>query len=180
MKNLKYNLHFNQKTIFMAKKYLKDAAARARASRKNQSLCASLLEQKNTEPEPEIDPSLDWECGYTGGVGVEEESDSDSDYEPDSESEWSDDESLLEYEGDELEENLRQQRELMEDIQVLSGSHPSGYEEITVPKLRKEWTKVEGNRGLGYSGHSKRTQRRRAKEARDRARVSRLHTPLYQ
>jgi hypothetical protein len=103
----------------------------------------------------------DWDYGYTDGVEFDG---SDSDYEPetdsdlDSDSNWSDNESLAEYEGDELEENLHQRQELIEEILALEV--PTKYDQIATQKSVKEWAKAEENQALGYLGHSKHTQHR--------------------
>ncbi|KAG2342389.1 hypothetical protein BDR05DRAFT_1001010 [Suillus weaverae] len=104
-------------------------------------------------------------CGYLGGVNADY-SGSDSEYEPDtSESEWSDDESLCEFWGDDLEENLAALRAKAESLH----GHPMP----TVPMFEKktvaEWEKAEWNRALGYNGHSGQTKRRHDKAARELA-----------
>jgi hypothetical protein len=96
------------------------------------------------------------DCGYTGGINFHQ---SDDEYEPDSPSgsEWSDDESLWELEGGDLEENLKELR-----AEAL-------LDKLSQPKSSVVWKKAEQNRSLGYNGLSGRTQRRRDKMARDRA-----------
>ncbi|KAG1813639.1 uncharacterized protein BJ212DRAFT_1301019 [Suillus subaureus] len=89
------------------------------------------------------------DCGYLGGVNADY-SGSDLEYEPDtSESEWSDDESLCEFGGDDLEENLAALRAKAESLH----DHP-----MAVPMFEKktavEWEKAEWNRALAYNGHS--------------------------
>jgi hypothetical protein len=106
----------------MALKHKKAATARARAGR-------AAARQKNLpsrpsspEPLPKIDSTFpldpepieifadsESDCGYTGGVNYHD-FDSDSDeYEPGTDKDWSDsDDSLVEFEGDELENNLRE------------------------------------------------------------------------
>jgi hypothetical protein len=110
----------------MTKKHKQLAAARARTARwKNRPLAviacptgaqppspllahsADIPEALGTEFSP-IDLDLDClsDCGYTGCIDFHQ---SDDEYEPDSPSgsEWSDDESLWELEGGDLEENLK-------------------------------------------------------------------------
>jgi len=65
-------------------------------------------------------------------------------------------------EGEELKANLQ---ELRAELQELVA--PTCYEDIAQPRSIKEWWKMEKNRAFGYNGHSKRTQQRRDKEARE-------------
>jgi hypothetical protein len=91
-------------------------------------------------------------------------SDNDCDHGTDSEWSDSDGDSLAELEGDELEANLH---ELREEVEAITA--PSRYTRIAAKKSAREWKKAEQNRALGYTGNSKRTQQRRAKEAQERA-----------
>jgi hypothetical protein len=86
------------------------------------------------------------DCGYEGGV----------DCDP------SDDESLAELEGDELEANLSALHKEAE-----SQDAPNAFKQMMSHKDSKEWKKVEANRALGYTKNSIRTQERRRKEARE-------------
>ena len=72
-------------------------------------------------------------------------------------------ESLEDMDGDELDDNLQELKAELEDLFT-----PTKYDQIMEPKLTTDWKKAEQNRNLGYSGNSKRTRERRAKEARDR------------
>jgi hypothetical protein len=80
----------------MAKSYRKHNLAKARSTRHNKS---EELETDSGES--------DSDCGYEGGIDCDP-SDDEEDSEDD---EWSDDESLAELEGDELEANLSALRE---------------------------------------------------------------------
>jgi hypothetical protein len=117
------------------------------------------------DPKPiEIFADSESDCGYTGGVNYHD-FDSDSDeYEPGTDEDWSDsDDSLVEFEGDELENNLR---ELREELDALAA--PSKYDLITGAKTNQEWKGAEKKRRLGYTGNSQRTKQRHAKAARER------------
>ena len=128
-----------------------NAAARATAAR-------LVAQDHNTIPcDINSDPDLD--CGYDGGVNYDW-SDSDSEYEDYTDT---DSESLEEMDGDELDDNLREWRAELDDLVA-----PTKYDQIMEQKLTMDWRKAEQNRNFGYSGNSKRTQERRAKEARDR------------
>jgi hypothetical protein len=167
----------------MAKKHLKEAAARARASRWTRNAFETHSDSPETVPRTESDefshgnssPSHEntdntgWsltdsesesDCGYTGGVNMDM---SDSDEEG---SDWvdSDAESLSEFSGSELDVNLEELQQEAEDLRK-----PMVNWKIMERKSPKEWAKAEKNRGLGYTGLSDRTRQRREKEARDRA-----------
>ncbi|KAF8869856.1 hypothetical protein BD779DRAFT_1479391 [Infundibulicybe gibba] len=104
--------------------------------------------------------------------GNDDDSDSDFHFEESDGDGWSsDEESLAEFEDDELEENLRELLGL-EDLpptRTIIGDCSSQYKQINEKKSKEEWQTAEKNRGLGYNGHSKRTQQRKAKGARERA-----------
>jgi hypothetical protein len=87
-------------------------------------------------------------CSYTGGINFYQ---SDDEYEPDSPSggERSNNESLCELEGDNLEENLKGLR--AETV----------FDKLLGPKTSAGWKKAEQTRSLGYNGLSSRTQRRK-------------------
>jgi hypothetical protein len=146
----------------MAKRSLKNSAARARAARAVACL-TSQVSYLDTQPPILLKSDSDSDVGYEGGVDCTW---SDSDYEPgtDSGSDWcdSDADSLSEFEGEGLEANLQ---ELREELEALGA--PVEYHGIRAPRSAKEWKKIEGNRALGYTGHSQRTQQRKAKEARE-------------
>jgi hypothetical protein len=111
-------------------------------------------EVNNTDSDLESDS----DCGHEGGVDCDP---SDDEYAyADSEEDWSDDESLAELEGDELEANLSALHEEAE-----SWDAPNVFKVMMKPKNAKEWSKVEANRALGYTKNSTRTQERRRKEA---------------
>ncbi|KAG1717310.1 hypothetical protein EDB19DRAFT_1840448 [Suillus lakei] len=82
-----------------------------------------------------------------------------------SESKWSDDKSLCEFGGNDLEKNLAALRAEAESLH--------GHAMPTVPMFEKktvvEWEKAEWNRALGYNGHLGRTKRRHDKAARELA-----------
>jgi hypothetical protein len=74
----------------------------------------------------------------------------------------SDEESLAELEGDELEDNLWALREGDDDYQS-----PSLYGQLMTHKTSMDWKKAESVHALGYTKNSTRTQERRRKEAQD-------------
>jgi hypothetical protein len=131
----------------MAKSYRKHNLAKARSTRHNKS-----EELKTDSGESDLD------CGYEGGINCDP-SDDEEDSEDD---EWSDDESLAELEGDELEANLSALRE-----EAKSWDAPNVFKQMMSPKDSKEWNKAEANRALGYDKNSSHTQERRRKEARE-------------
>lgn len=148
------------------------AAARATAARiqAHNSLSSKPLKNsdlsnsspiKPTYPHPiNVDSDSDSDCEYLGGINFYP---SDSDYVTDSEEESTDSgvESLLELEGDELEANLQELRAEFEDLHTK-------YEHVMQMKSTEDWKKAENNRGLGYTGNSRHTQQRKAKDARER------------
>lgn len=164
----------------MGRKHQKAAASRARANR-HKPTPSSPPREIPSEPvsanptesfvdgigdlaSNPIDVDWEWDCGYNGGVNRE---DSETEYRPGTSSnEESDGESLDEFSGDELEQNLQQQRELLGKAAALT--RPTPYSQITHSKTKAEWTKAEQNRALGYNGHSKCTMRRKDQEARER------------
>ncbi|KAG1722166.1 uncharacterized protein EDB91DRAFT_1064024 [Suillus paluster] len=113
--------------------------------------------------EIDLDDNLESDCGYLGGVNADY-SGSDSEYEPDtSESKWSDDESLCEFGGNDLEENLAALRAEAESFH----GHPMPTIPMFEKKTAVEWEKAEWNRALGYNGHSGQTKGRHDKAARE-------------
>jgi hypothetical protein len=80
---------------------------------------------------------LEYDCGYEGGVNRD---DSETEYQPGTSSEESDAESLDEPSGDELEQNLQQQYELLAKVVT-----PTLYSHITDPKTEHQWVKAEKN-----------------------------------
>lgn len=149
----------------MANTHQKAAAACARAAR--------LARKAPTHPPRVISPVLslpasvtvesesesESECEYEGGVNhILSEPDLHAAEPCDNERMSDTDESLEELEGTDLEENLKALR-----VDVGSG----GYAKVAAPKTVKTWQKAEKNRALGYTGTSKRTQQRHAKQARE-------------
>jgi hypothetical protein len=160
----------------MVTKQQKAAAARARAARHCTTTQAisnpSYPGPTNVSVAIETDSESERGCGYMGGVNHQF---SDTGYDSGAESEWlgargsgSDDseDSVVELEGDELEENLRELRKI-EAHAIALEAFPK-YGQIVMKKSASEWKKAEKNRALGYTGNSQRTQQRRAKEVRDR------------
>ena len=120
--------------------------------------------------EIDSDSPSEQDCGYTGGVNHQF---SGTEYDSGTESEWSngsgsDEDSVVELEGDELDANLHELRKKAH-AKALEG-FPK-YAKIVMKKSAFEWKKAEKNRALGYTGNSQRTQQRRAKEARDQAAI---------
>jgi hypothetical protein len=159
----------------MASKHKKAAAACARVGRAAARQKNLPFRPSSPEPFPKIDSdSTSWfspdpepikilmdsesDCGYTGGVNYHD-FDSDSDgYEPGTDEDWSDsNDSLVEFEGDELENNLW---ELQEELDALAT--PSKYDLITGAKTNQEWKGAEKKRRLGYTKqcHAKAAQER--------------------
>ncbi|KAF8478747.1 hypothetical protein JB92DRAFT_3149597, partial [Gautieria morchelliformis] len=81
-------------------------------------------------------------------INTTSETDSDSDYEV-----WSDDKSLAELEGDELEANLSALHK-----KAGSPDAPKAFKYMMSHKNLKEWKKIEANQALGYMKGSTRTQ----------------------
>lgn len=146
----------------------KKAAAHATAARiKAHNSTSTNLKNHNPSADTNIlpitvDSDSDSDCQYLGGVNFYP---SDDDY-TDSGEESTDTEleSLAELEGDELEANLRELRAELEDL----GTIHTKYDHIMQMKSVTDWKKAERNRTLGYTGNSRRTQLRKAKEARER------------
>jgi len=160
----------------MVTKQQRAAAARARAARWPRAARATC--NSNTAPtasnpaviEIDYDSPSEQDCGYTGGVNYRF---SDTEYDSATESEWSngsgsDEDSVVELEGDELDANLHELRKKAHDKAL--EEFPK-YAQIVMKKSAVEWKKAEKNRTLGYTGNSQRTQQRRAKEAQDRATI---------
>lgn len=147
----------------MARKAKKTAVAHARAFRHTKHHPA---EPNDAQPASHDDDDAENECVYEGGVNCYWSED--SDYAPDSDSDWSDgDESVVEFEGEELEQNLTALRAEVEALRC-----PTKYEEVIAASkmTMKDWRKVESNRALGYTGNSIRTAQRNVKAVRDRER----------
>ncbi|KAF8523849.1 hypothetical protein JB92DRAFT_3109853 [Gautieria morchelliformis] len=106
-----------------------------------------------------VDTDSDSNCEYEGGVNCEPSDDSATD----GDEVWSDDESLAELEGDELEANLCALRKKAE-----SSDAPNAFKHMMSCKKLKDWKKIEANRAFGYTKGSTRTQARRRKEAQER------------
>ncbi|KAG1865569.1 hypothetical protein C8R48DRAFT_747672 [Suillus tomentosus] len=120
--------------------------------------------------EIDYDSSSEQDCGYTGGVNFQF---SNTEYDSATESEWSngsesDEDSMVELEGDELDANLHELRKKAHDKAL--EAFPK-YAQIVRKKSAVEWKKAEKNRALGYTGNLKRTQQRRAKEAQNQAAI---------
>ena len=130
----------------------------------------SNFNTRNTfETDLDIDLAPDTVTAWTGGVNnhvvVTDNSDSDdTEWESGSSDEELEDDEL---EGDELVESLR--REIEHEIQLLQELEPTPYEILKTVVSAKEWKKAKQNRGLGYNGRGKRTQRKQRQEAREKA-----------
>jgi hypothetical protein len=178
----------------MGKKHQNAAAARARAARwgKNQPQSYNSEDEQviplSNPPTPsaepfhqctgsellnsvtkynflDVEPDSCSECEYMGGVDVD---DSDTDRE-DGQLEWETEstaDTLSEFSGDELEENLRMLKG-QSTVEAEVPMQPTGaFNEIMVGVSSTVWKKAERNRQLGYNGLSQRTQQRRAQQAR--------------
>jgi hypothetical protein len=113
-----------------------------------------------------IDVDWEYDCGYEGGVNRD---DSNTKYQPGSssdDSQW-DAESLHELSGDsdELESNLQQQCELLAEVAALTV--PTPYFQITAPKTKDQWAKVEQNQALGYMGNSMHSKSQNVQDTHD-------------
>ena len=83
---------------------------------------------------------------------------------PEPDSSWVDsDGSLMELEGDDLEENLWELWEKEKNPEHAAA--PSRYDLLTEKKSAKEWRKAKKNCSLGYTGTSVRTRQRKSKVA---------------
>ena len=113
---------------------------------------------------PDSGSGSDSDCGYIGGVSVEiSESESKSEDWEDSDTDESDDKSLSELLGDDLDQNMAEIRAELEALQA-----PSMFAMMMEGKTQKQWKKVESDRGLGYNGLSDCTQQWHEKNAWDR------------
>ena len=138
----------------MGRRDKQKAAARATAARLN--LAHHNISALETDTCPiNISSDSDSDCGYEGGVNFSLSKSDSFDY--------SDAESLEELEGEELEANLNELRAELKELPIRTK-----YDLLMEPKTVKDWKKAEENRTLGYTGNSKRTQERRAKDLRDR------------
>ncbi|KIK82327.1 hypothetical protein PAXRUDRAFT_35590 [Paxillus rubicundulus Ve08.2h10] len=137
----------------MGRKAGKLAAAHARAARHTQQLAVQVNQQTSSSP-ANLPVDDDDDCGY-------DESGSDLDS-----NSFDDGESVVELEGEELEENLIG---LQEELEALQKKTP--YEQLlaanTGSSSAKQWKKAESQRSLGYNGTSLRTCQRYAKAARE-------------
>ena len=171
------------------KKYLKEAAARARAAAlakrhatarkpsfasaenptphpnlRNLERSPSPSTRPSPSPEPPRPPSpifIDFdsesECGYQGGVNhnITDDDDSHGDGSEGSDAGY---ETLSEFDDSDVKEMEKRG----------TTTRGSLYSQLQLYKPAKEWKKTEANRALGYNGHSSRTIRRQAMEARKR------------
>jgi hypothetical protein len=155
----------------MALKDKRKAAARARSGksslgRKQDKFLASHSHQQEFEATGvnTIDDGgsdSDSDCGYTGGVTVDvSETECRSE---DWEDTGSDNKSLSELSGDDLDENMA---EIRAELEVLEA--PSIFAMMLKGKIQKHWKKAESDRGLGYNGLSDRTWQRRKRNAWER------------
>ncbi|KAF8506441.1 hypothetical protein JB92DRAFT_727866 [Gautieria morchelliformis] len=96
-------------------------------------------------------------------INTTSETDSDSDYEV-----WSDDKSLAELEGDELEANLSALHK-----KAGSPDAPKALKYMMSHKNLKEWKKIEANQALGYTKGSTRTGAKMEGGSRTRSILSR-------
>jgi hypothetical protein len=102
---------------------------------------------------PDSGGGSDSDCGYIGGVSVEiSESESKSEDWEDSDTDESDDNSLSELSGDDLDENMAEIRAELEALQA-----PSMFAMMMEGKTQKQWKNAESDQGLGYNGLSDRT-----------------------
>jgi hypothetical protein len=134
----------------MARKAKKTAVAHARAFCHTKHHPEADLESNDAQPAGHDDDDVEDKCGYKGDINCCWSED--SDYAPDSDSDWSDgDESVVEFEGEELEQNLTALRAEVEALKC-----PTKYEEVSAASkmTMKDWRKVESNRALGYTGNS--------------------------
>ena len=175
-----YNVQYQSRP---PKKYLKEAAARARdAASQARALAARDESSHNpvsesgnpapeTRPSPsdnlprapviEIDISSESECGYDGGVEMGISTDDDEEAGSVSDAGC---ESVVEFDED----DVREMKEKGLRVIACAETQPvkSLYSELKVGLEKKEWKKIEANRSLGYNGQSERSQQRRAAAAR--------------
>ena len=107
---------------------------------------------------------LEEENAWDGGIYVLDESE-DEFVPPGLVGDSSDEESLVEFEGEELEQNLQN---LSDRYAQVEPDKPTVYELICNNSVTKrEWKKAEANRSLGYTGNSTRTRERGRQKARE-------------
>jgi hypothetical protein len=136
------------------RKYLKEAAARARLARNAKAELQAAINTQSTDLNSLVVEILSSgsESGYYGGVNTILSSLDITEHEDDG---WFGYESLLEFDDCDVAK------------MVMRGQENGLYNQLEM-KSRQEWAKVEANRSLGYNGLSDRTQRRKANEARKR------------
>lgn len=147
----------------MAKTYHKNNLAKARKFWHCNTTKSPLADCPNL---PELasnsESDTDSDCGYEGGVSCKSSSD-ECGPAADLDEDWSNDESLAELEGDELEANLY----ALQEAESKPLDAPTAFKQMMVPKDAKEWKRAEGNQVFGYTKNSTCTQERRRKEAWD-------------
>ncbi|KAG2115658.1 hypothetical protein BD769DRAFT_1778266 [Suillus cothurnatus] len=129
----------------MARKAEKTSVAHARAFCHKKHHPA---ETNDAQPVVHDDNDAENECDYEGGINCYWSED--SDYAPDSDLDWSDgDEGVVEFEGEELEQNLMALRAEVEALRYLTK-----YEEVSAASkmTMKDWRKVESNREFNLNG----------------------------
>ncbi|KAJ7697544.1 hypothetical protein B0H16DRAFT_1749993 [Mycena metata] len=154
------------------KKSQREAAARARANRHpTRPVTPEPLELAPDIPDvplallPVLDEEIpelyildsDSDCEYEGGVNVEL---SDDDYDPELEHDSDFTDSDLSEFDEEIIEALKKEFEVL--------LKPTPFEELNHAKSKKDWSKAEASRSLGYNGLSERTHYRHNAEARTR------------
>lgn len=132
-----------------------DKTSLAKARKAQQKKTASINSLSDSE-------ASDWE--YTGGVNCDV-SDNTSYYSVSNRS--SSNESIVELEGDDLEENLKTLRAVELAREAVNADVSTAYGIIKTYKTAKDWQRAEAVQSLGYNGQSTRTQERRQKNARE-------------
>lgn len=145
------------------------ATSCGKATGRNEDSARPVEETSAAAPAEDNELTPDMDDGYTGGVnhnpdndhsdGCMELLDSDGDAE-----------SLCELDGDDLEKNLAALR--LSEGGLTESTCTNNWSQIFGKISKEQWEKAESNRALGYNGQSKRSKRRKEKEARERADVN--------
>ncbi|KAF8150544.1 hypothetical protein B0H34DRAFT_678359 [Crassisporium funariophilum] len=154
----------------------KEAAAQARAGEVRKAAAKHDSDNENnmetSTEESETKQGSDIECtGQSGGIAhVPSDSDDNaSDWEyrdTDSEASESDGEEMEDLKGADLIKSLRKWYQLEMELEELA--KPTPYKVLMLKRTRKDWTKAEAKRGLGYNGLSARWKRKIAQHLQEK------------
>ena len=139
------------------------SAANARAAKQRKSAIGASPAATGSDSDSEVNEVTTW----TGGVNHSPETDN-SDFSWDEITDTEADETTDESD-DEYEEIACLERAIQQELQLLHA--PTPYDQITEHHTAAEWKEAEKNQGLGYSGNSDRTTRRKDLLARNKAKT---------